>query len=237
MANLIGIKIDDSKCRFHSLVKAARIKNGKIKMRLPIKLKLLNRMIEELPRIRKLRNQPYLIRMYQAIFAAAYYGLLRISEITGSKHSLKARDLHLGQDRPKVQLRIWTAKNKKRGSWPDDLKIDGLSDCKACHPGSNKRSSFRVCPVHLISRFSAVRPNTPEDCQFFCFADGSPIPQVLLRNTIKDVLDSIGIGRNSHNGQSFRAGRACDLRKLNYSIRDIKFFGRWHGNSVFKYFK
>lgn len=61
---------------------------------------------------------------------AAYYGLLRISEITGRKHSLKARDMHLAQDRPKVQMRIWTAKNKKRETWPDDLKIDGLLDCK-----------------------------------------------------------------------------------------------------------
>lgn len=235
VGQLIGVKLDSEKCRFHALVKAARIKNGKIKMRLPIKL--LNRMIEEVPRLKRFKNQPYLVKLYRAIFAVAYYGLLRVSEITGSKHLLKSRDMHLAQDRPKVQMRIWTAKNKKRGTWLDDLKIEGLLDCKACFPSSIERSTYRFCPVHLIKQFHSVRLATPGDYQFFCFADGSPIPQVQLRNTIKEVLDSIGIGRNTHNGQSFRSGRACDLRKLNYSIRDIKFFGRWHGNSVFKYFK
>lgn len=237
VARLIGINIDDSKCRFHALVKAARIKNGKIKMRLPIKLKLLNRMLDEIPRLRKLRNQPYLVKLYRAIFVSAYYGLLRMSELTGSKHAIKSRDMHLAQDRPKIQMRVWTAKNKKRGSWPDDLKIEGLTDCKACFPNFSGRSSFRYCPIHIIRQFQAVRPHTHGHEQFFCLADGSPIRQVTVRNTISDVLDSIGIGRGSHNGQSFRSGRACDLRKLNYSLRDIKFFGRWHSNSVFKYFK
>lgn len=237
IANLIGINIDSTKCRFHSLVKAARIKNGKVKIRLPIKLRLLNRMIEEVPALKKLQNQPYLVKLYKAIFASAYYGLLRIGEITGSKHSIKSRDVHVALDRPKVQFRIWSAKNKKRGSWPDDIKIEGLTDCKACHSDSKKSSSFRVCPVHLIKQYHAVRPRTSGSAQFFCYQDGSPISQVCLRNIIKAVLASIGIVPGIHNGQSFRSGRACDLRKLNYSIRDIKFFGRWRGNSVFKYFK
>lgn len=237
VANLIGIHIDDSKCRFHSLVKAARIKNGKIRIRLPIKLKLLNRMIDELPNIPKLQNQPYLVKLYRAIFASAYYGLLRIGEITGSKHSISSRDVHLAMDRPKVQFRIWTAKNKKRGAWPDDIKIEGLRDCKACFKDSQVRSSYRYCPVHLIMQYHSVRPQTPGNVQFFCFQDGRPIPQVQLRNIIKLVLKSMGITTDAHNGQSFRSGRACDLKKLNYSIRDIKFFGRWKGNSIYKYFK
>lgn len=237
VANLIGIHIDDSKCRFHSLVKAARIKNGKVRIRLPIKLKLLNWMIDEVPKLKKLKGQPYLIKLYRAIFASAYYGLLRIGEITGSKHSIKSRDVHLAQDRPKVQFRIWTAKNKKRGEWPDDIKIEGLHDCRACYPNSKGRSSYKFCPVHLIKQYHVLRPRTSGENQFFCFSDGCPIPQVHLRNIIKDVLDSIGVGCDSHNGQSFRSGRACDLRKLNYSIRDIKFFGRCKGNSIYKYFK
>lgn len=84
VAKLIGIRIDDAKCRFHSLVKAARIKNGKVTIRLPIKLRLLNRMINEVSEMKKFNNQPYLVKLYKAIFASAYYGLLRIGEITGA---------------------------------------------------------------------------------------------------------------------------------------------------------
>lgn len=238
VANLIGITIDSTKCRFHSLVKAARIKNGKIKIRLPIKLRLLNKMLDQIPKLKRMQNQPYLVKLFRAIFAAAYYGLLRMSEITGSKHSVKARDVHLAQDRPKIQLRIWSAKNKKRGSWPDDIKIEGLSDCRACfNTPTGRKSSFRYCPIHILRQYQAMRPETPGHFQFFCFRDGSPISQVKVRNMIQEVLESIGIPKGTHNGQSFRSGRACDLKKLNFSIRDIKFFGRWHGNSIFKYFK
>lgn len=212
-------------------------------MRLPIKLRLLNKMIDELSNLSSLAGQPYLLALYKAIFVSAYYGLLRVSEITGSAHSIKSRDVHLVHDKAKVQFRIWTAKNKKRGSWPDDIKLEGLRDCKKCYPNfkqtirnSRCKDTAKYCPIHILLDYHRMRPVTRGVTQFFCYKDESIISQLSVRNMIKRVIRSLGLG-DTYNGQSFHSGRACDLRKLNYSIRDIKSFGHWHGNSVLKYFK
>ena len=37
-------------------------------------------------------DQPYLEELYKALFALAYYGLMRISEITLGEHTLKTKD-------------------------------------------------------------------------------------------------------------------------------------------------
>lgn len=147
VAKLIGINIDDSKCRFHALVKAARIKNRRIKIRLPIKLWLLNRMIEEVPRVKKLSSQPYLIKLFQAIFVSAYYGLLRISKITGSKHSIKSGDVHIAKDR---HSEYGQQKTKREDLGLMTLKLKGSWIVEHATRATRQRKALSVSALYTL---------------------------------------------------------------------------------------
>lgn len=89
------------------------------------------------------------------MFVAAYYGLLRVSKMTG-KHAAKAGDVHIARNKKKVQIRLWTHKTLKWGNWPDDIKIDGLMDCHRCHGKVNpNKSSSQYCPVHILMEYNS----------------------------------------------------------------------------------
>lgn len=234
--NLINIKVDTNSFKFSALVKAARYKNKKLHIRLPIKLRLLNRLLDEVPRLPKVRDQPYLIALYRAMFASAYYGLMRVGEITCSKHVVKSRDAHVARNKTKVQFRLWTAKNLKRGEWPNDIKIDGLHDCKKCFPHIiTGKSSEKYCPVCIIKKYNSMRERTQGNKQFFIFRTGIAVSAHNFRGVLKQALRHIGVNNSVYNCHSFRHGRCCDLRRLGYSILDLKLVGRWRSNSVYNY--
>ena len=60
-------------------------------------------------------EQPYLEKLYQALFAAAYYGLLRISEVTKGPHCVLARNVHLAQNKHKMLFLLETSKHTQEG--------------------------------------------------------------------------------------------------------------------------
>lgn len=238
--NLIDIKVDTNSFKFSALVKAARYKNKKLRLRLPIKLRLLNRILDEVKKIPRVRDQPYLIALYRAMFVSAYYGLMRVGEITNSKHVVKSRDAHVARNKTKVQFRLWTAKNLKRGQWPDDIKIDGLHDCRRCFPtmvksAGRSKNSESYCPVCIIKKYNALRERTQGCKQFFIFRSGIAVGAHNFRTVLKEALKRIGVDNSVYNCHSFRHGRCCDLRRLGYSILDLKLVGRWRSNAVYNY--
>lgn len=240
LRNILHIQIDDAAFSFTALIKGARYKNSKPHLRLPIKLRLLNRILDEVEKVPRLGGQPYLVKLYRAMFASAYYGLLRVGEMTG-KHAVKSRDVHMGRNKRKVQLRLWTSKTLQWGCWPDDIKIEGLSDCGGCFNAIKRKgmSSQNYCPVHIIREFNAIRETTKGDTPFFVYKSGITVSAHAFRAVLKTILCRIGLQKivKSYNCQSFRAGRCSDLRRLGFSISDLKFFGRWKSNSVYRYLK
>lgn len=238
LRNILHIDVDDNSFRFTALIKAARYKNNKVNIRMPIKLGLLNRILEETTNIKRLRNQPYLVALYRAMFAAAYYGLLRVGEMTG-QHAVTAKNVHVAKNKHKVQLRLWTSKTLKWGNWPHDIKIDGLHDCKKCYPEFKGKSSHDYCPVHILAQYNEMRETTTGDKRFFIFKSGISVSGHAFRRTLKEALTQVGLrdALSRYNGHSLRSGRACDLWKLGFSLADIRYIGRWKSNCVFKYLK
>ena len=70
-----GYEWDDSKVWLTSLVKACKIQNDIIQIRIPIKFGLLELILFEIERMFG-NNQPYLETMYKALFSLGYYGLM-----------------------------------------------------------------------------------------------------------------------------------------------------------------
>ena len=99
-------KIEVSEDRFvlNSLIKACRYRSNHVTIRLLIQRQLLDCMLQQLDRKYLFHDhpQPYLAVMYKSLLATAYYGLFRVGEITAGSHPIKARDVHIGENKCKM---------------------------------------------------------------------------------------------------------------------------------------
>ena len=98
-----GYPWNDNKAILSSLVRGCKMENDKVKVRLPIQKGLLEMLLFELERVYNSQNiQPYLEQMYKAMFCLAYYGMLRVGELTQSPHVVKVCNIHLGNNKDKI---------------------------------------------------------------------------------------------------------------------------------------
>ena len=76
-----------------SLMRACKLK---LFTHLPIQKELLNLIIDECYRyFNKQKKQPYLTCLYNALMLSAYYGLLRVGEVTKGPHVILAKNVHI----------------------------------------------------------------------------------------------------------------------------------------------
>ena len=210
-----------------SLTKACKLQNDCLKIRRPIRTKLLEQLLFEIQR--KFKNQYYLEMLYKTIFTIAYYGMLRIGEITESDHIVKAKDVNIGTNKKKILLILYTSKTNDESSRPQQIKISELDDLE---------SNRFFCPFKLIRHYFPLRgPYKKETDQFFVFRDNSPVKAHHVRTVLRDLIKDIGLDPNLFDCHSFRVGRASQLFKLGISIEMIKKLGRWKSNAIYKYIK
>ena len=108
-------KWDDNKVMLNALTKACRLVNDSVKMRLPISCSLLESILFEIQRI--YNRQPFLEKMYKALFALAYYGFFQISELVGV-HAMKACNIHMAMNKEKLLVILYSSKTHHEGCHP-----------------------------------------------------------------------------------------------------------------------
>ena len=77
----IKVKLNEDHFLLNSLTRACKLKNDRITTRLPIHKGMLKMLLNEVNKTFMTKQQPYLAKLYTAIFASAYYGLLQIGEV------------------------------------------------------------------------------------------------------------------------------------------------------------
>ena len=225
---LDGYQWDDNKVLLSSLVRSCQLVNDRVKTRLPIQKGLLEMLLFEIERkYNNISPQPYVIILYQAIFSPAYYGMLRVGELSQGNHTIKACDIHVGNNKDKILIVLYSSKTHGRESRPQKVKISAIPSIK-----SNQRRIF--CPFKIIVQYMKFRGNyKSEKEQFFIFADGSQH----IRKFLRELLDRLNLNSSLYDVHSFRGGRTSDLAKFGYSIDRIKSMGRWRSNAVYRYLK
>ena len=139
-----GYEWNDNAAMLHVITRSCALLNDRVKIRLPIRVQLLEQILFEVQR--SFASQPYLERMYLAIFSIAYYGMMRIGEIAKMKspHFVKAKDVHIAQNKNKILLRLHTSKTHGRISKPQEIKITQVQTAQT------KRF---FCPFKLMRNF------------------------------------------------------------------------------------
>ena len=118
-----GYNWNDNLVLVRSLANACKIINDTVRTRLPIQCSLLEMILFEIQRYFSPLNQYYLELLYKMIFALCYYGLMRVGEVTKSQHVLKAKDVHIAQNKDKILLVLYSSKTHTKGSRPQKIKI------------------------------------------------------------------------------------------------------------------
>ena len=231
--------INENRFILNSLIKACRLKNDKVKTRLPIKRNLLELLIQHLEIM--FENQPYLMILYQSLFVTAFYGLFRVGELTTSQHVVKAKDVHIGKNKEKLMFVLHSSKTHWSGEKPQVIKINSLNYNAV---GAKKRKSStkrrtrggKCCPFKLLRAYLRIRKKRKCDSeQFFVFRDGSPVSALNFRNTLKKTLLALGLDCSVYGTHSLRAGNAVQMLENGTSVEMIRKLGRWKTNVVYTY--
>ena len=162
------IKLKEDKLLLKSLTQACRIHYDTISNRLPIRKSLLHLILNATEKVFD-PPQPYLTTLYQAMFSAAYYGLLRVGEITNSPHVIKAKDVQIGDNKDKIMFILHSSKTHGKGDKPQIIKI--MSEALQNFSKVVQRDDH-LCPFKLISDYLTTRKTYAQNSElFFIFRD------------------------------------------------------------------
>ena len=120
-----GVELDRNSTLLTSLTKACQLKNDTVKTHLPIQIKLVQLLVKSLEKYYQNNPQPYLTKLYRALFLTAYYGLFRIGELASSEHCVKVKDVHVGMNKQKMLFILHSSKTHGKHNKPQIIKING----------------------------------------------------------------------------------------------------------------
>ena len=101
----IGIRLSPDKFLLTSLTKACHLKNDVAVQHFAIRKGMLKLMIDQLDNLyigNTHKQQPYLCKLFKAIYSASYYGLLRISKVAKSQHAILTCNTHIAINKNKI---------------------------------------------------------------------------------------------------------------------------------------
>ena len=160
-----GYSWDDNKAMLSSITKSCKILNDKLLVRLPIRRRLLDLLLFEVQRI--FPDQPYLEKLYLAMLSIGYYGMFRVGEMTKSPHTMKAKDVHIANNKNKILVILYTSKTHGKDSFPPKIKIEA---------SVNRVTNSFFCPFKLLRSYLESRGGyMAETEEFFVFSDRSPV--------------------------------------------------------------
>ena len=233
-----GYKLKEEGLQLSTLTKACQLVNDRVTIRAPIHIKLVETLLFETERM--FPTQMYLQILYKTIMIVAYYGLFRIGELTFGPHVVKARNVEVGQNKNKIRIILFTSKTHALESRPQIVKISEIEDTHKMrvHTPPKRCCECFFCPFKLIKSYIKLRGSYLTDTEpFFIFRDRQPIRPNNIRVVLAKLVSNIGLDQRCFTFHGLHSGRASDLLKLGYSIDQIKRFGRWKSNAVYKYIK
>ena len=176
-----NVKLQEDLYLISSLTKACRLKNDRVKHRLPIQRDLLLVIVRTIKRYYEDRNQVYLSILYQSLMITAYFGLFRVGELTKGSHPVLARDIHIALNKKKILFILHSSKMHWKNSKPQQVKITSTNMSngdknKAIGRSRTVEERDLPCPYAILRQFLQIRGAYSDQKEpFFVFADKSPV--------------------------------------------------------------
>ena len=155
-------------------------------------------------------------------------------------HSIKNNNIHVGQNKDKILIILYSSKTHDQSSYPQQIKISSQKEeAKHIRRQNKKCKHSFFCPFEVVRNYIGNRRghNNPPDQNFFIFSDGSPVTPTQVRNLLKQTISNFNLDSSLYSCHSLRAGRASDMLKSGVPIEKIRRLGRWRSNAVYKYLR
>ncbi|CAG2205846.1 unnamed protein product [Mytilus edulis] len=201
-----------------------RIQGGKRNdIRAPITVQLLSDMISCLDKVCK---NKYEAALFSAVFSVAFFGLLRVGEITTSKSKsvINGSNLTISDilvRRKVLELRVRWSKTDQKGKSVTLLIAEN---------GKN------YCPVRLINEYLKVRP-TCNNTDLFIHYTGMPLTRYQFSSILEKALHFLHISKGHFRSHSFRIGGATELARQGVSEEVIMRLGKWKSHAYSRYIR
>ena len=193
--------------------------------RLPITLPILQKVISAAPR---LPGSHYSMCQFQAMCSLAFFGFLRIGEITADP----------GPNSPSpLQLCHVTKLLDSQGT----TQAFRITFCNFKHHYNERSFSLVIsrqqvcCPVQLLSSYLSLRGNSTGP--LFKAMDGSPISRTYFASQLSLAISLCGLDPSRYKGHSFRIGAASHAAERGFSDAQIRLLGRWKSNAFHRYIR
>lgn len=225
---IADIEIKEDKYLLSSLIKACKLKNDRLYIRMPIRKSLLIQLLKKVDEYYdRTKGQIYLAKLLKAMFSMAYFGMMRVSEITMSDHTVKAPNVRYAKNKNKISITLYSSKTHSIKDPPQFISINEQPDM------------LDQCPVKLISEFVNLRGTLAknESDAFFVYQDNVPVTASQFRACLKKLLGKLNVETDLYDTHGFRAGKAVDMWKAGTKISVIKKEGRWLSEAIRSYLK
>ena len=180
-----------------------------------------NILIKIIPALANICSSSYETSLFQAAFSLAFFGFMRVGELTTQSlktttpSPLQRRDIQLvtHNDRRSVKVTIRHSKTDQLG--------------KSCTLFLSQTGDV-ACPVSLTAKYLAVRnPALPPDTPFLVHLDGNPLTRYQFAALLARALSFCEINTACFKSHSFRIGAATEAAIRGIPDQTIKQWGRW----------
>ena len=192
--------------------------------RLPITLPILNRLLQAVSRT---AGSPYQICQFKAMSSLAFFGFLRIGEITATGKP-DCFPFQLNQ-----LVKVHDSTNHLVG-----IKLI-FYDFK--HSYNNRLFSLFIprqavaCPISALMHYLSLRGDKAG--AVVITITGLPVTREEFSNRLSDAIRLCGLDPTRYKSHSFRIGAASYAAESGMSDTQIRIIGRWKSNAFHKYIR
>lgn len=228
-----GVHLNEDRILLESIVRSTRYKNRQKRQRLGISEYMLHKLLDQVDL--SFSGQPYLTALYKAMFTLAFYGLLRVSELTSGRHPILAKNVIAAKNKLKIQITLESSKTHTPAQKKQVIRFPDQDEEEDCFKWLNTK----YCPFTIVENYISMREAiATEKEQFFIFKNNIPIKEGSFRRTLKKLLIKANFNAENYNTHSFRIGRANHLMyRMNFSVDRIQLKGRWASGAIWNYFR
>ena len=216
---ILGMPDPSSSYLVQKILAAAVKINPSADGRLPITLDILSRLIRAIP---SCLTNPYLCSLFRAMCLVAFFGLMRVGELTSSdRHSnvLHFNQLHIHLD----TISIFISKFKHNADLqPFELVL-------------TRQRDVTLCPVTALHSYLSFRGRSGGP--LFCLADLEPVPRTYFISKLNLLFSFCGLDNRFYKSHSFRIGAASFYASMGLSDEHIRLLGRWKSNAFRRYIR
>ena len=168
----------------------------------------------------------YEAALFSAVFSVAFFGLLRVGEITTSKSKsvINGSNLTISDilvRRKILELRVRWSKTDQKGKSVTFLIPE------------NRKN---YCPIRLINEYLKVRP-TCNNTDLFIHYTGMPLTKYQFSSVLEKALHFLHMSKGHFRSHSFRIGGATELARQGVSEEVIMRLGRWKSHAYSRYIR